>query len=95
MAALCRAAGVPARTALGLVYVDDGGKKPVLGFHMWTEVWVQGQWLGLDAVWGQGSVGPGHLKIADHAWQDLQPLAPFLSVTRVLSKITVEVVRVE
>ncbi len=95
MAALCRAAGVPARTALGLVYVDDDGKKPVLGFHMWTEVWVQGQWLGLDAVWGQGGVDPGHLKIADHSWQDLQPLAPFLAVTRVLSKITVEVVRVE
>src|SRR5262249_28123095 len=33
-AAMCRAAGVPSRTALGLVYVEDGERGPVLGFHM-------------------------------------------------------------
>ena len=48
---------MPARTALGLVYVKDAGKGPVLAFHMWTEVWVQGQWMGIDAVWGEGGVG--------------------------------------
>jgi transglutaminase-like putative cysteine protease len=94
-AALCRAAGVPARTAVGLIYVDDPDRGPVLGFHMWTEVWVSGQWLGLDATLGQGSVGAGHLKIADHSWHDTQTLAPLLPVTRVMGKVGVEVVSVE
>jgi hypothetical protein len=94
-AALCRAAGVPARTAIGLVYVNDRERGPVLGFHMWTEVWVRGQWLMLDAVLGQGSVGAGHLKIADHSWQDIQTLAPLLPVTRVTGKVKIEVVGVK
>jgi transglutaminase-like putative cysteine protease len=94
-AALCRAVGVPARTAVGLVYVDDPERGPVLGFHMWTEVWVRGQWFGVDATLGRGSVGAGHLKIIDHSWRDIQTLAPLLPVTRVLGKIQVEVVSVK
>jgi transglutaminase-like putative cysteine protease len=94
-AAMCRAAGVPSRTALGLVYVPDRDKGAVLGFHMWTEVWVKGQWLGIDATLGQGSVGPGHLKISDHSWADTQTLAPLLPVTRVMGKLKVEVVKVD
>jgi len=94
-AALCRAVGVSARTAVGLIYADDPERGPVLGFHMWTEVWVQGQWLGLDATLGQGSVGAGHLKIADHSWHDTQTLAPLLPVTRLMGKVRIEVVSVE
>ena len=94
-AALCRAAGVPSRTAVGLVYVDDPDRGPVFGFHMWTEVWVKGQWLGLDATLGQGGVGAAHLKIADHSWRDIQTLAPLLPVTRVLGKTRIEVVSVK
>jgi hypothetical protein len=90
-AALCRAAGVPARTAFGLVYAVEE-QRPVLAFHMWTEVWVKGQWLMLDATLGLGNVGAAHLKIADHSWQDIQTLAPLLPVTRVTGKIRVEIV---
>jgi hypothetical protein len=93
-AAMCRAAAVPARTAIGLVYVEDAKRGPVLGFHMWTEVWVEGQWLALDATLGRGSVGPAHLKISSPSWNDTQTLAPLLPVTRVMGKMKVEVVRV-
>jgi hypothetical protein len=95
MAALCRAAGVPARTAVGLVYNDERDLGPALVFHMWTEVWVKGQWLMLDAVLGEGSVGAAHLKIADHSWQDIQTLAPLLPVTRVTGKVRIDVVEVK
>ncbi len=94
-AAMCRAAGVPARTALGLVYVNDRERGPVLGFHMWAEVYVGGRWLGIDATLGRGGVGPGHLKVNDHSWADTQSLAPLLPVTRVMGRLTVEVVGVE
>jgi hypothetical protein len=95
LAALCRAAGIPARTAVGLVYDNDPERGPLLAFHMWTEVWVKSQWLMLDATLGKGSVGAAHLKVADHSWHDTQTLAPLLPVTRVLGRIKVEVVSVK
>lgn len=94
-AAMCRAAGVPSRTALGLVYVRDPDRGPVLGFHMWTEVLIGDEWRGLDAVFGQGGLTVGHVKINDHSWNDTQTLAPLLPVTRVMGKLKVEVVSVE
>jgi transglutaminase-like putative cysteine protease len=79
-AAMCRAQGIPSRTAIGLVYVNNLLGKPGLAFHMWTEVFVNGQWLGLDATLGQGSIGPGHIKITDHSWADVISFTPLLPV---------------
>jgi hypothetical protein len=93
-AALCRAEGLPARTAIGLVYVERSGR-PYFGFHMWTEVWIDGRWLGLDATFGQGGVGATHIKVTDHSWHATPSLTPLLPLTRVLGKIAIEVVRVE
>jgi transglutaminase-like putative cysteine protease len=91
-AALCRAEGLPSRTALGLIYVEKD-RRPFLGIHMWTEVWVGGRWLGLDGVWGR--VGATHVKVSDHSWHQTQSLTPFLPLSRILGKVTMEVVRVE
>jgi hypothetical protein len=93
-AAMCRAAGVPSRTAVGLVYGTDANRRPVMAFHMWTEVWVKGQWFAIDATLGQGSIGAAHIKIADHSWYDTQSLTPLLPVVRVLGKMEIEVVSV-
>ena len=78
--AMCRAAGVPSRTAIGLVYVNNLLGKPGLAFHMWTEVFVDGQWLGLDSTIGIGSIGPGHIKITDHSWAGIISFTPLLPV---------------
>ena len=93
-AAMCRAQGVPARIAVGLLYVEKMGK-PYFGFHMWTEVYIDGQWLGLDGTLGQGSVGAAHLKVADHSWRGVESLTPLLPVGRILGKTAIEVVSVE
>ena len=94
-AALCRAAKLPARTALGLVYDKDPDKGPILAFHMWTEASVGGRWMGIDAVWGEGGVGADHLKIADYGWGDTQSPAALTAVARVIGKIKVEVAEVK
>ena len=94
-AAMCRAAGVPSRTALGLVYVNRGGQRPEMGFHMWTEVWIKGRWIGIDATLGRGSIGAAHIKISDHSWYEVQSLTPMLPVSRVLGKLSIEVIRAE
>jgi hypothetical protein len=90
-AAMCRAEGVPSRTAIGLLYADVKGR-PVMAFHMWTEVWVRGEWLPLDATLGRGQVGATHLKVTDHSWHGRRDLAPLLPLLRVLGKMSIEVV---
>lgn len=92
-ASLCRAAGIPARTAIGLLYVHRGG--PKLGFHMWTEVWVKGKWLGIDSTLGKGGVSATHVKITEHSWHDTRSLTPLLPVNRLIGKLQVEVLRIE
>jgi transglutaminase-like putative cysteine protease len=91
-AAMCRAAGVPARPAVGLVYVQADR---CMCYHMWLEVWVNGQWLGLDPTLGLGRIGVGHLKITDHHWNDVQSFTPLFPVTRILGKVQIEVVAVK
>lgn len=93
-AALCRAEGIPSRTAVGLVYVERGGG-PKLGFHMWTEVCIGGAWVGLDGTLGRGGIGACHLKIADNSWSGVRSLTPLLPATRVFGKISAEVVAVD
>src|SRR5205085_5194550 len=84
-AAMCRSAGVPSRTAIGLVYVDaPQPRQPFFGFHMWTEVWVNGEWIAIDATLGQGGIGAAHLKIADASWHDTRSMTPLLPIMRVL-----------
>ena len=92
-AAMCRAAGVPSRGAVGLLYVD-ASNGPVMGFHMWAEVWVDGQWLPIDATLGRGHIGATHLKICDNSWHDMQSLTPLLPALRVLGKVSIEVVSI-
>jgi len=92
-AAMCRAADVPSRTAVGLVYADTR-TGPVFAFHMWTEVWADGAWRPIDATLGKGRIGAVHLKIADQSWHEERSLTPLLPVVRVLGKLSIEVVEV-
>lgn len=94
MAAMCRASGVPSRTAVGLVYADVKGA-PVFAFHMWTEVFARGQWVPLDATLGRGKVGATHLKITDQSWHDTRTMTPLFPVVRVLGRVAIEVLTVE
>jgi hypothetical protein len=83
-AGMCRALGVPSRTAVGLVYAPDKDGKPFLAYHMWFEVFVDDRWVALDGTLGFGSVGPGHLKITTATWHNERSMAPLLPVMRLL-----------
>jgi hypothetical protein len=54
--ALARAAGLPARSAAGLAYLD--GK---FYYHAWPEVFL-GTWVALDPTFGQMPADAGHLR---------------------------------
>jgi hypothetical protein len=95
-AAMCRALGVPSRTALGLVYAPGQGGKPFLAYHMWAEVYAGDQWVPIDATLSLGGVGPGHVKITDHSWHEEKSFAPLLPVLRALTaKPSVAVLKVD
>jgi hypothetical protein len=58
-AALARAAGVPTRIAIGLVWSDD---LQAFGYHAWNEVYT-GQWTPIDPTFGQPLADATHLKL--------------------------------
>jgi transglutaminase superfamily protein len=57
--ALARAAGIPARTAVGVVYLRDA-----FYYHAWSEVWI-GEWISLDSVLNQFPADVTHIKFLE------------------------------
>jgi hypothetical protein len=57
--ALCRAAGIPAVTCAGVVYVDNG----IFGYHAWPAVWV-GEWVAIDPTFSQQIADATHIILA-------------------------------
>jgi len=92
LAALCRARELPARTAMGLVYVDS---LPGFAFHMWTEVYIEDRWLGLDGTMGRGGIGAGHLKLLHSSLAGDSAMVEMLPVLEILGKLKIEWVVVE
>jgi transglutaminase-like putative cysteine protease len=58
LAAMARAAGIPARVAVGLVYLDGA-----FYYHAWNELYL-GRWIPVDATFGEFPAGALHLKLA-------------------------------
>ena len=53
LAALGRALGIPTRVVTGLVYADEfEDQKNVLVYHMWTQFYIDDQWVNLDSALG-------------------------------------------
>jgi hypothetical protein len=90
-AAMCRAVGIPARVAVGLLYMDDDRRKlKGFGFHMWHEVYVNQRWVALDSSWDQSSVDAAHIKLADTSLEGVSPFEAFLPILRVHGKLTID-----
>ncbi len=65
LAALCRAAGIPARMADGYLFVARIGKqKNVFAGHQWTQVYLGGKWYDLDATLEAPHNSPGRITLA-------------------------------
>ena len=88
LAALCRAKGIPARVAIGLVYY---GPAQGFAYHMWNEVWIADGWVPIDSTLGLGGIGAGHLKIADSALSSASPVSALLPVVEVIGQLELEV----
>lgn len=92
LAAMCRAVGVPSRVAMGLVYLESSN---VFGYHMWAEVFINGDWIPLDGTLGQGGIGGGHIKLGDSSLKGASALSAFLPIFNVIGKLKIEVEKIE
>ena len=67
-AALCRAVGIPAQVVTGLAYVEQWRTvQHGFGGHAWTQAYIGGKWIGLDAAFsgaGLGGYDAGHITLA-------------------------------
>jgi transglutaminase-like putative cysteine protease len=70
MAALCRAAGIPARVVWGSIYTPEKGGS--FGHHAWNEVYMGGAgWIPVDVTLNEPDyANAGHLRLGVlHTWQ--------------------------
>ena len=89
LAALCRARGIPARVAIGLVYIEGSG---AFGYHMWTEAYIGQRWVPIDATLARGGIGAGHLEIAHTNLKGASAYSAFLPVVQILGRLKIEIV---
>jgi hypothetical protein len=92
LAALCRARKIPARVAIGLVYLAG---QQCLAYHMWTEVYIDKRWIPIDATLAKGGIGAGHLKLAHTNLKGASAYSAFLPVIKVAGRLKIEVEEVE
>ncbi len=78
--AMARALGLPARTAVGLVYVENA-----FFYHAWPEVWL-GQWVAVDPTFGQYPADAAHLRFV------IGGLAQQVEIVRLIGNLQIEVV---
>jgi hypothetical protein len=86
-AAMCRAAGIPARCVVGLVYAETLGG---FGPHMWNEVYVNRRWVAIDATFNQAQVDATHLKLSDTSLDGVAPFEAFLPVLEAINALKIE-----
>ena len=89
LAGLARACGIPARVAIGLVYLE--GTQSFF-YHMWTEVYVEKRWIPIDGTLGLGGIGADHLKIAQSNLNGASAYSAFLPVVQVAGRLKIEIV---
>ena len=89
LAALARARGIPARVAVGLLYMDASQS---FGYHMWTEVYIDKRWIPIDGTLALGGIGAAHLKLAQSNLAGASAYSAFLPVAQVAGRLKIEVV---
>ncbi len=77
--AMARALGIPARTAVGLVYLDGS-----FFYHAWPEVWL-GEWVAVDPTFGQHPADAAHIRFV------VGGLAQQVEIIRLIGRLNIEV----
>ena len=81
----------------GLVQVNDfGTHKVVFGYHAWTEIWIDGVWVSLDAALKQAPADVSHIALGISAWNASDPTLDMMAgLLRVIGNLEIEVLQQE
>jgi len=91
LVALCRAAGIPARAAEGLVYASSING---FGYHMWAEAYLDG-WYDLDATRPGPMADATHIQLGASALENAIAGDLALQVLRSFGQFEIEVESIE
>ena len=93
LAALGRVYQLPSRVVVGLVYVPwFGAKKDVFGFHMWTQFYLDGQWVDFDAAQNESDCNPTHIAVATSSLKNAALGEMAFSLINVIGRLKIEVI---
>ncbi|MCS6975824.1 MAG: transglutaminase-like domain-containing protein [Gemmatales bacterium] len=81
-AAMARSVGIPSRVVLGLVYDWDNHG---FGGHLWTEMFVDGQWQTIDPTGVIDMLGAAYIKIAAYSLKDVLNPDELVEIRRAFS----------
>jgi len=71
LAALGRLNGLPSRVVAGLAYVPSfGGQDDIFGYHMWTQFFIDGRWIDVDAALEETQCSPCRIALASSSLRD-------------------------
>jgi hypothetical protein len=94
LCAMLRAQGIPARVAMGLVYVDQFmGENGIFGWHMWTQALIDGQWVDLDATLPV-RYNAAHVLTNTSSLSDGLGAADMASILQLIGNVDIEVIDV-
>lgn len=93
LAALLRAGKIPSRVVFGLIYVDSfAGERGIFGYHMWTQAYLDGRFVDLDATLPQ-PFDAAHISLGASPLEEEQSaLAAMNNAMQTLSKAKLLVV---
>jgi hypothetical protein len=80
--ALARSLGLPARTAVGLVYLNGA-----FFYHAWPEVWLGGDWVAVDPTFDQAPADAAHIRFV------VGGLAQQVEIVRLIGRLGIDVVQ--
>ncbi|NIA06047.1 MAG: hypothetical protein GWP14_00150 [Actinobacteria bacterium] len=97
LGALARARGLPSRIVVGLTQVPaSAGRRMEFGYHAWTEVWIDGTWVSLDAALRQAPVDVGHIALGVSAADGSDPLRGVSAgLAQMIGNLQIEVLQQE
>jgi len=98
LAALARSAGLASRGVSGIVQIPRGPFAPArggaFGYHMWTQVFIDGQWVDLDAALRETDCNPTHIALALMPLNQEGIAESIMSLLPLIGRVQIEVVEV-
>lgn len=96
LTALGRINKIPSRVVVGLAYVPlFGDQSDIFGYHMWTQFFINGKWVDVDAALRETDCSPARIAFAVSSLKDAGLADLSLPLLSKLGSIEMEIVSVE